>query len=101
MNFIFSSSQNSLGTQDLGQFFYRPIKDSQGSIVLTTINCVKDPKSVNTTALKWLPISKIQKRLSPAPDNPASSELLLSNISVSRSSLIMILPVSKTKRYYF
>ncbi|XP_074648246.1 ankyrin repeat and fibronectin type-III domain-containing protein 1-like isoform X2 [Tubulanus polymorphus] len=55
--------QNALGIQDLGQFFYRPTKDSNGSILLTVINHVKDSKMVNPTWGKWISLTKLYKKL--------------------------------------
>ncbi|XP_052780793.1 ankyrin repeat and fibronectin type-III domain-containing protein 1-like isoform X3 [Mya arenaria] len=56
--------QNALGTHDLGQFYFKPLRDSSGSIVLATVNFINDPKLVSLTSSKWIPLSRLQRRQS-------------------------------------
>lgn len=39
-----------------------PIKDSQGTVVISTINHITCPKSVSLLNCRWLPISKVMKK---------------------------------------
>ena len=75
--------QSALGIQDLGQFFYEPIKDSSGSIILTAVNYIRDPKVVNTTHVKWMPFAKVQKRIGVPQEDMATAEFMFSRVSVS------------------
>ena len=75
--------QSALGVQDLGQFYYKPVKDGNGSIVLVTINQVRESKAVQSTHVKWMPLPKIQKRIACAFEGLAAPELLLASTSVS------------------
>ena len=76
--------QSALGTQDLGQFFYKPVRDSNGSIILVTVNYIRDPKVINTTHVKWMPFSKVQKRVAGCLEDMATPELMFSLVSVSK-----------------
>ncbi|ESO85784.1 hypothetical protein LOTGIDRAFT_235745 [Lottia gigantea] len=77
--------QNSLGIQDVGQFFYLPLKDSNGSIVLTIVNHVKDTKLVGLGSSKWVSTDKISRRQSLAGlDNTDALCQLVSSIPEMR-----------------
>ncbi len=80
--------QSALGVQDLGQFYFKPIKDGNGSIVLVTINQIRENRVVYSTHVKWMPLPKIQKRIACAFDGLAAPELLLASISVSSPQLL-------------
>ncbi|XP_074106059.1 ankyrin repeat and fibronectin type III domain containing protein wide awake isoform X3 [Cotesia typhae] len=54
--------QAALGIQNLGEIYYMPIKDSQGTVVISTINHITCPKSVSLLNCRWLPISKVMKK---------------------------------------
>ena len=55
----------SLGLEDLGQLYHQPIKDAAtGAIVLVTVRSIKDPKSIDTTHVRWLCAKKAQRRFS-------------------------------------
>ncbi|GFQ64335.1 ankyrin repeat and fibronectin type-III domain-containing protein 1 [Trichonephila clavata] len=56
--------QNALGVQDLGQFYYKPIKDLDDTTVLCTVKHVPDSKSLNNLSLRWVPLAKLQRKLS-------------------------------------
>ncbi|XP_013391704.1 ankyrin repeat and fibronectin type-III domain-containing protein 1 isoform X3 [Lingula anatina] len=73
--------QTALGIQDLGQFFYKPIKDSNGSIVLMTVNNIREPKQVNSAAMKWMPFSKVHKRMSVSDAGLVCPELLMTMVN--------------------
>lgn len=71
--------QTALCMQDLGQLFHRPIKDSQGTLVISTVNYVRSPKSVSVLNSRWLPLSKVQKKLA-THEEPNVGELLMASI---------------------
>ncbi len=84
--------QTSLGMQDLGKLFYKPLKDPEGTIVLCTIKNLIDVKSLNCLSVRWMPITKLQKKLSNANLNDTIEtsvssvligDLLLSSLQVS------------------
>ncbi|CAL1274010.1 unnamed protein product [Larinioides sclopetarius] len=56
--------QSALGVQDLGQFYYKPIKDLDDTTVLCTVKHVPDSKSFNNLSLRWVPLAKLQRKLS-------------------------------------
>lgn len=56
--------QTALGVQDLGQFYYKPIKDLDDTTVLCTVKYVPDAKSFNNLSLRWVPLAKLQRKLS-------------------------------------
>lgn len=41
--FCFLRRQSSLGTMDLGQVYYEPLKDRQGNVLLVTLKEFPDP----------------------------------------------------------
>ncbi|XP_050433314.1 ankyrin repeat and fibronectin type-III domain-containing protein 1 isoform X2 [Adelges cooleyi] len=67
--------QDILNTQDLGKVYYKPIRDSDGTTVICTVNNVSQPK--NIVNLKWTPIAKILKKSSRS-DN--LTDLLITSI---------------------
>ncbi|KAL3273714.1 hypothetical protein HHI36_015144 [Cryptolaemus montrouzieri] len=71
--------QSSLCLQDLGQLFYKPLKDSQGTVVLSTVNYVKNPKSVSVLNSRWLPMNKVFKKMVLSDDHNVS-EILMASI---------------------
>lgn len=74
--------QSGLGIQDLGKFYYAPTRDPNGSIVLTTVGRVRDPKSISTAHTKWIGMSKVQRKVSSSDQLSAPEQLLLStNVS--------------------
>ncbi|XP_060592854.1 ankyrin repeat and fibronectin type-III domain-containing protein 1-like isoform X3 [Ruditapes philippinarum] len=56
--------QTALGTHDLGKFYFKPLRDPNGSIVLATVNFIRDPKVVSFNSGKWVPLSRLQRRQS-------------------------------------
>ncbi|XP_064611368.1 ankyrin repeat and fibronectin type-III domain-containing protein 1-like isoform X2 [Liolophura sinensis] len=74
--------QNALGVHDLGQLYHQHLKDDSGCILLTTVNYVRDPKHVALISGKWIPISKLQRRLSlSGSETSDASEMLLNSLS--------------------
>ncbi|XP_063915900.1 ankyrin repeat and fibronectin type-III domain-containing protein 1 isoform X2 [Zophobas morio] len=71
--------QSSLCLQDLGQLYYRPLRDSQGTVVLSTVNYVKTPKSVSVLNSRWLPMNKVFKK-TVLGDDHSISEILMASI---------------------
>ncbi|XP_077980335.1 ankyrin repeat and fibronectin type-III domain-containing protein 1-like isoform X2 [Glandiceps talaboti] len=72
--------QTALGIQDLGQLYYQPTKDMNGSLVITTVNYIKDPKV--PISLKWTPLARIQRKWTGTPDTeePSAPDLLMTSI---------------------
>lgn len=73
--------QDIFNTQDLGKVYYKPIRDSDGTTVICTVNNVCQPK--NVVNLKWTPMAKILKKSSRS-DN--LTDLLISSIQVRQLS---------------
>ncbi|CAH1984687.1 unnamed protein product [Acanthoscelides obtectus] len=71
--------QSSLCLQDLGQLYYKPLRDAHGTVVLSTINYVKSPKSVSVLNSRWLPMNKVFKKLVLSDDHNIS-EILMGSI---------------------
>ncbi|XP_018376620.1 PREDICTED: ankyrin repeat and fibronectin type-III domain-containing protein 1 [Trachymyrmex cornetzi] len=55
--------QAALCIQDLGQLYHKPIKDIQGTLVLSTVNYIKSPKLISVLNSRWLPLSKVIKKV--------------------------------------
>ncbi|XP_054722612.1 ankyrin repeat and fibronectin type-III domain-containing protein 1-like [Uloborus diversus] len=76
--------QAALGLQDLGQLYYLPLKDSEGTTVLCTVKQVRDPKTMVTLSVRWMPLYKIQRKRANNSDsngdNPGVSDLLLDSL---------------------
>ncbi|XP_033746779.1 uncharacterized protein LOC117331911 isoform X1 [Pecten maximus] len=64
--------QSALGFNELGQFHHKPLKDINGSIILTTVNDVKEIKSVSLGSGKWVNSAKLLRRTS-TPNSGGSS----------------------------
>nr|XP_042907399.1 uncharacterized protein LOC107442546 [Parasteatoda tepidariorum] len=56
--------QAALGIQDLGQFYCKPIKNMDDTTVLCTVKYIPDSKNFNTMSLRWVPVTKLQRKLS-------------------------------------
>jgi hypothetical protein len=54
--------QHVLGVSDLGTIFHKPFRNPDGSVVFCLTNHVKNPKQLVTLSLKWVPLSKAQRR---------------------------------------
>jgi hypothetical protein len=76
--------QSCLGVQDLGQFHFKPLKDSNGCTVLTTVCNIKDPKTVILSSGRWISFAKLLRRSSAAlQELTESPDILLTSIDVS------------------
>lgn len=71
--------QAALCTQDLGQIYHKPIRDVQGTLVITSINYVKSPKLVSVLNSRWLPLSKVTKKIIVHEDSNVA-DILMSSI---------------------
>ena len=72
--------QSALNTLDLGTFFHKPLKDSQGTLVFTTINHIQSPKSILVLNSRWLPLSKLQKKYMLTDDNCNVGDVLIASV---------------------
>nr|XP_053655904.1 uncharacterized protein LOC128704786 [Cherax quadricarinatus] len=57
-----ANMQTTLGIQDLGQFYHKPIVGSNGTLVFCTIRHVKSTKVISAMNVKWIPLSKLKER---------------------------------------
>ncbi|KAF5288548.1 hypothetical protein FQR65_LT12001 [Abscondita terminalis] len=71
--------QSALCLQDLGQLYYKPLRDVNGTMVLSTINYIKSPKSVSVLNSRWLPMNKVFKKVVISDDH-SISEILMASI---------------------
>ncbi|KAK4874872.1 hypothetical protein RN001_014232 [Aquatica leii] len=71
--------QSALCLQDLGQLYYKPLRDVNGTMVLSTINYIKSPKSVSVLNSRWLPMNKVFKKVVISDDHNIS-EILMASI---------------------
>nr|XP_023847766.1 ankyrin repeat and fibronectin type-III domain-containing protein 1-like [Salvelinus alpinus] len=59
--------QSSLGTVDLGQVYYEPLKDKQGNVLLVTVkDCAAHTKPPDVP-LHWVPLAWLEKNRSRTP----------------------------------
>ncbi|XP_023175628.2 uncharacterized protein LOC111602668 isoform X5 [Drosophila hydei] len=72
--------QSALGIMDLGQLYYKPLRDAQGTVVLTCIQSVKSQKAVSIINSRWLPVNKLKKKLGALHEDYTINELLISSI---------------------
>ncbi|XP_043503339.1 uncharacterized protein LOC122524904 isoform X4 [Polistes fuscatus] len=70
--------QAALCTQDLGQLYHKPIRDIQGTLVFSTVNYVKSPKLVSVLNSRWLPLSKVTKKIITHEDSNVADILMAS-----------------------
>ncbi|XP_054615213.1 ankyrin repeat and fibronectin type-III domain-containing protein 1-like isoform X2 [Dunckerocampus dactyliophorus] len=62
-----SQLQSSLGTMDLGQVYYEPLKDRQGNILLVTLKEFPDLPNHPEPPLQWMPLARLEKNRSKTP----------------------------------
>ncbi|XP_067291110.1 ankyrin repeat and fibronectin type-III domain-containing protein 1 isoform X2 [Pseudorasbora parva] len=70
-----------LGTVDLGQVYFEPIKDKHGNVVLVLMKDVSACASLE--GLRWVPLSKFQlqrRSSSSSPDEPSALETLVTTL---------------------
>lgn len=75
--------QSALGVQDLGQVYYKPLRDYEGTAVVCVVKYVSEPKTVSALSVRWIPLSKIQRRMPSVSDGgelPSAAEMLVSSI---------------------
>ncbi|XP_071636480.1 uncharacterized protein Wake isoform X2 [Temnothorax longispinosus] len=70
--------QAALGIQDLGQLYHKPIRDIQGTLVFSTVNYIKSPKLVSVLNSRWLPLSKVIKKVITHEDSNVGDILMTS-----------------------
>ncbi|KAK3865593.1 hypothetical protein Pcinc_028804 [Petrolisthes cinctipes] len=82
-----ANMQTTLGIQDLGQFYHRPIVGNNGTLVFCTTRHVKSTKVISAMNVKWVPLSKLkEKKNIPAPQTStqevgsSAGDLLLSSL---------------------
>ncbi|XP_041673357.1 ankyrin repeat and fibronectin type-III domain-containing protein 1-like [Cheilinus undulatus] len=73
-----SQLQSSLGTMDLGQVYYEPLKDRQGNVLLVTLREFPNPPSPPDPPLHWLPLARLEKNRSRTPllPEPTAMDML-------------------------
>ncbi|XP_049300772.1 uncharacterized protein LOC125774671 isoform X3 [Anopheles funestus] len=72
--------QSALSITDLGQLFYRPLRDVHGTVVLSCVNCIKSPKAVSVLNSRWIPLNKIHKKLALSTEDSSINEILMNSI---------------------
>ncbi|XP_076233710.1 ankyrin repeat and fibronectin type III domain containing protein wide awake isoform X2 [Calliopsis andreniformis] len=70
--------QAALCIQDLGQLYHKPIRDIQGTLVFSTVNYVKSPKLISVLNSRWLPLSKVTKKVIIHEDSNVADILIAS-----------------------
>ncbi|CAK9802258.1 Ankyrin repeat and fibronectin type-III domain-containing protein 1 [Anthophora plagiata] len=70
--------QAALCIQDLGQLYHKPIRDIQGTLVFSTVNYVKSPKLISVLNSRWLPLSKVTKKVITHEDSNVADILIAS-----------------------
>jgi hypothetical protein len=85
-------TQSALGLQDLGQLHYQPLKDSQGTLVISSTCHLANIKAVPSSLnFKWLPLSKLQqRRVVTNEQESTASDLLLASLQVSIPSSVAL-----------
>ncbi|XP_055848800.1 uncharacterized protein LOC129913874 isoform X3 [Episyrphus balteatus] len=73
--------QSALCLTDLGQLYHKPLRDSHGTVVLCCVNSVKTQKSISVLNSRWLPVNKIQKKITALHEDYNINEMLISSIS--------------------
>uniref|UniRef100_A0A1I8MCH0 Ankyrin repeat and fibronectin type-III domain-containing protein 1 n=1 Tax=Musca domestica TaxID=7370 RepID=A0A1I8MCH0_MUSDO len=73
--------QSALGFNDLGQLYYKPLKDAHGTVVLTAIQSVKSQKQVSILNSRWLPVNKLQKKIGALHEEYNINEILISSLA--------------------
>ncbi|XP_028268767.1 ankyrin repeat and fibronectin type-III domain-containing protein 1 [Parambassis ranga] len=73
-----SQLQSSLGTMDLGQVYYEPLKDRQGNVLLVTLKEFPTPPSPPDPPLHWIPLTRLEKNRSRTPllPEPTAMDML-------------------------
>lgn len=79
------SPQSSLGTDDLGQVYFEPLKDRQGNVLLVTLRECSPPCHPPDPPLRWVPLSRLEKNRSHTPllPEPTAMDALTEQLKVS------------------
>lgn len=80
-------SQGMLGTQDLGQVYFEPIKDKHGNALLVLL---KDMNACSTLdGVRWTQLCKLQlqRKSISSPEEPTALDMLLITLHVSPTGL--------------
>ena len=72
--------QTALCVQDLGQIYHKPMRDVHGTMVISTVNYVKSPKSVSILNSRWLPLSKLINKKPVAQENSNVADILMASV---------------------
>ncbi|XP_054007672.1 uncharacterized protein LOC128891842 isoform X2 [Hylaeus anthracinus] len=70
--------QAALCIQDLGQLYHKPVRDIQGTLVFSTVNYIKSPKLISVLNSRWLPLSKVTKKVITHEDSNVADILIAS-----------------------
>ncbi|XP_018342286.1 PREDICTED: uncharacterized protein LOC108748561 isoform X2 [Trachymyrmex septentrionalis] len=70
--------QAALCIQDLGQLYHKSIRDIQGTLVFSTVNYIKSPKLISVLNSRWLPLSKVIKKVITHEDSNVADILMAS-----------------------
>lgn len=84
-----------LGTVDLGQVYFEPVKDKHGNVVLVLMKDVSACASLE--GLRWISVSKFQlqrRSSSSSSDEPSALETLLTTLHVSALNTESLPPIS-------
>ncbi|KAM3598522.1 uncharacterized protein V6R79_019016 [Siganus canaliculatus] len=78
-----SQLQSCLGTMDLGQVYYEPLKDRQGNVLLVTLKEIPNPSSSPDTPLHWMPLARLEKNRSRTPllPEPTAMDMLYEQLN--------------------
>ncbi|XP_043281006.1 uncharacterized protein wake isoform X2 [Venturia canescens] len=93
-----SQMQAALSIQDLGQIYHKPLKDAQGTIVISIVNCVKNPKSISLLNSRWIPLNKVIKKTI-SQENNNVADILMSSIQ-SQMTYHQLSSIKLTKGLY-
>lgn len=80
---IYCLSKGLLGTQDLGQVYFEPIKDKHGNALLVLL---KDMNTCpNLDGVRWTQLCKLQlqRKSISSPEEPTALDILLIKLHVS------------------
>lgn len=71
----------------MGQLYHKPLRDAEGTIVISTVNYVRSPKTVSVLNSRWVPLVKLTKRAYNMATDATLSDILMGSISVSLAYL--------------
>lgn len=83
--------QGALGTQDLGQVYFEPIKDKHGNALLVLLKDMN--ASPNLDGVRWTQLCKLQlqRKSISSPEEPTALDMLLITLHVSPAGLKILL----------